>query len=65
MNRQPLLLLKDTPLRMTFNDTGQSIELDKGTLNDSLSMKLLIKIPPGIVQDEEYYVYIIDRTSAL
>jgi hypothetical protein len=64
-NKQPILLLKDTPLRMTFNDTGQSIEWDKGTLNDSLSMKLLIKIPPGIVQDEQYYVYIIDRTSAL
>jgi hypothetical protein len=55
------VLVKDIPIMMKFNDTGESIPWEEGRLNDYLVMTLLTSIKPGIVHDETYYIYLIDE----
>ncbi|HUR31063.1 MAG TPA: hypothetical protein VMZ69_06495, partial [Saprospiraceae bacterium] len=56
-----ILLVKDLPIFMTFQDTGESILWEDAQLTDSLNMKLLKTIEPGIVEDETYFIYLIQE----
>ena len=55
-----ILLVKDFPILMTFQDTGESIPWEDAPLTESLNMKLLKTIDAGIVEDERYYIYLIE-----
>ena len=66
MNRQGLkqiLLVKDLPLKMTFNDTGETVPWINDLLTERLNMQLLATIEPGIVHDEVYYIYLIQEIT--
>ncbi len=56
-----MILIKDLPIKMTFTDNGETVLWENAALTDSLNLKLLTTIPPGIVQDEQYYIYSIDE----
>ncbi len=58
-----IILVKSSPILMTFDDTGESIPWEEGELSDLLVMKLLTTIHPGIVQDEVYYIYSIEEAG--
>lgn len=55
-----IILVKDLPIYMTFNDTGESVLWEDAQFTDSLNLRLLTSIPPGIVKDERYYIYSVD-----
>ena len=66
MHRQGLkkiLLVKDLPLKMTFNDTGETVPWINDLLTENLNMQLLATIEPGIVHDEVYYIYLIQEIT--
>lgn len=58
---QRIVLLKNTQIMKTYHDTGESEPWLEGMLTDSLSMQLLTTIDPGIVEDETYYIYLVDN----
>jgi len=58
-----VILAKSNELTKTYNDTGEMAPWDEGMVTDSLAMTLLTKIEPGIVDDEVYYIYAIDRVK--
>jgi len=64
MDKQKLekvIVIKSTPVMKTYDDTGEKEPWVDGLLSDSLSLKLLTKIAPGIVEDEQYYIYSVDK----
>ena len=58
-----IILVKDVPVLMKFNDNGETKEWDEGMLTDSIFLKHLTSIPPGIVDDEKYYIYIVEKVK--
>lgn len=58
-----VILAKSNELTKTFNDSGEIAPWDEGMVTDSLAMTFLKKIEPGIVEDETYYFYAIDRVK--
>lgn len=64
MHRQgskQMLLVKDTPIMLRYDDTGETIPWSNARLTDSLNLKFLAKVDPGIVKDETYYIYSVDE----
>jgi hypothetical protein len=53
------LLIMANPLLRVLN--GQNTEVDTGMLTDDLKVTLINKIEPGIVEEEKYYIYTIDK----
>lgn len=56
-----IILVKSSEIKMTFQDTGESIPWTEGNLTDWLTMTLIHKVEPGIVKDEKYFIYSIDQ----
>lgn len=56
-----MIYVKDVPIKMTFDDTGESVLWENAMLTDSLNLRLLTTIPPGIVADETYYIYTVEE----
>ncbi|MEP6647403.1 MAG: hypothetical protein ABJC12_09935 [Saprospiraceae bacterium] len=56
-----VILVKNNPISKTYNDTGETEDWKDGLVNDSTSLTLLTKIEPGIVADEIYYIYSVDK----
>lgn len=56
-----MVYVKDLPIKMTFDDTGESVLWENAMLTDSLNLRLLTTIPPGIVADETYYIYTVEE----
>jgi hypothetical protein len=66
MNRKEhkrIILVKDFPILKTYDDTGESVPWDEGMMTDSLSLTLLTSIKPGIVNDEQYFIYSVDEVN--
>ncbi len=60
-HRQKITLIRSEQIFMTFTDTNESIPWEEGWLPNNLKMKFLKKIEPGIVEDEDYYIYAIEQ----
>jgi hypothetical protein len=58
-----IILLKSSQIMRTYDDTGESEPWIEGMLDDSLAMKLITTIEPGIVEDEIYYIYSVDKVQ--
>jgi hypothetical protein len=59
--KKRMIMIKDRPVMLTYDDTGESILWEDAMMTDQLNLKLLTKIDPGIVADESYYIYSIDE----
>jgi hypothetical protein len=58
-----IVLIKDVPVLRVYNDNGEKEEWDEGMLTDSLFLKLIKHVPPGIVDDEAYYIYLVEKVK--
>ena len=58
-----LILVKSLEITRTYNDTGETEPWVEGMLTDSISLKLLTKVDPGIVEDEKYYIYSVEKVK--
>jgi hypothetical protein len=56
-----LILVKDIPILMSFTDSEETIPWEDGMMTETLNLKLLKTIDPGIVHDEKYYIYSVDE----
>jgi len=61
-NKRIIFIISSAGL-MSSNDLGKSESWIEGMLTDDLSMKLLTTIDPGIVEDEAYYIYSVDKVE--
>lgn len=57
------LLVKNTEVFITYHDTGESIPWHDAMLTDTLRMTLLETIKPGIVHDENYFIYLVESVK--
>jgi hypothetical protein len=62
-DKNRVILAKSNEITKTYNDTGEQVPWDQGMVTDSLNMTLLTTIEPGIVEDETYYIYAVDRVK--
>ncbi len=60
---KPLILVKSLQITKTYNDTGEVEPWTDGMLTDDISLKLLTTIEPGIVEDEQYYIYKVEKVK--
>ncbi|MDQ3015655.1 MAG: hypothetical protein M3R25_02895 [Bacteroidota bacterium] len=61
--QKKIILIRSTPIQMTYEDTGESVPWTEGNLTDWLVMTLIHKVEPGIVSDEKYFIYSIDEVA--
>ncbi|MBK9984748.1 MAG: hypothetical protein IPP15_20700 [Saprospiraceae bacterium] len=62
-DKNRVILAKSNEITKTYNDNGQQEPWIDGMVTDSMSMTLLTKIEPGIVEDETYFIYAVDRVK--
>jgi len=58
-----IILIKDVPVLKEYSDTGEKEEWKDGMLTDSLFLKLIKHVPPGIEEDEQYYIYSVEKVK--
>ncbi len=58
-----IILVKSSPILKTYDDTGESEPWIEGMMTDDLNLRLLTTIDPGIVEDEVYYIYSVDKVK--
>ncbi len=61
--QKKIILIRSTPIFMTFQDTGEQTPWTEGNLTDWLEMTLIHKVEPGVVKDEKYFIYSIDEIA--
>lgn len=66
MNQQgqkKMLLVMSSPIQRTSAATGESVPWKDTMLTDKLRMTLASSFRPGIVEDEKYFIYLIEETG--
>jgi hypothetical protein len=63
-SRNKILLLKDRAPRITM-DGVNFMEMEKGMIKSNLQMDLLKVFNAGIVDDEKFYIYIVQRVDSM
>ncbi|MEO6132227.1 MAG: hypothetical protein ABIQ02_10290 [Saprospiraceae bacterium] len=56
-----VILVKSNEITKTFNETGKTEPWTEGMVDETYSLTLLGKTTPGIVEDEVYYIYAVDK----
>jgi hypothetical protein len=57
------VLIVDTPLIIVDQATGRTRPIVRGLLTRDLTVRLVHHVPPGIVADELYYIYLIGQLA--
>jgi len=57
-----ILLIKDTAPQITL-ENGKSSDMEKAVVRNNLQVDLLKKFNPGIVNDEKYYIYLVQKVD--
>ena len=58
-----ILFVNDSPTQVT-SDGKTYIDVEKAVIRNSLQMDLLQKIDPGIVSEERYYIYMLQKVDS-
>ena len=58
-----MILVKDNPIKLVWDDTGEEELWKDAMLTESLNLRLLTHVEPGVVKDEDYYIYAIEEKS--
>ena len=60
--RQKVLWVKDSAPQVSSDGTNQQ-DMEKGILRNDLQVDLLKKFSPGIVGDERYFIYLVQKVD--
>ena len=55
------ILVKDNPVMLVWDDTGERELWKDAMMTAELNLRLLKHVEPGVVKDEEYYIYVIEE----
>ena len=58
-----MILVKDNPIKLVWDDTGEEELWKDAMLTESLNLRLLTHVEPGVVKDEDYYIYAIEEKT--
>lgn len=59
--KQRVLWVKDSAPKVTMD--GKQVEVEKAVIRGDLQIDLLKKFDPGIVKDETYYIYLVQKVD--
>jgi hypothetical protein len=59
---QKVLWIKDSAPQVSMDGTNQQ-DMEKAILRNDLRVDLLKKFPPGIVGDERYFIYLVQKVD--
>jgi hypothetical protein len=59
--RKQVLLVKNNPVMLVWDDTGEREPWKDAMLTDQLNLRLLHHVEPGVVKNEEFYIYLVEE----